>query len=283
MKKILSIQSSVTVGFVGNAVAGPVLLAMGHHPMMIDTISLAAHPGYGGRAGGPLADHLFAAQLDGLQDLGETGDIAQIMTGYLGSVGQIDSIVALLTSWQAEPSGHYILDPVMGDAGRLYVSADLADGIRTRLLPLADIITPNQFELAQLSGTDITDLDSAADAAATLLTQHAMTAIIITGVISAPVGADQTTADHKPDIGDLLIMRDGTQVWHPTTSTAKNVAGGGDLLTALFSGYLASGLAIQDAFSKASATAHTIIAASPTPRDLALLEHLGLLAESQQP
>ena len=98
MKKILSIQSSVTVGFVGNTVAGPVLLAMGHHPMMIDTISLAAHPGYGGRAGGPLADDLFAAQLDGLQVLGETGDIAQIMTGYLGSVGQIDSIVALLTS-----------------------------------------------------------------------------------------------------------------------------------------------------------------------------------------
>ena len=96
MKKILSIQSSVTAGFVGNAVAGPVLLAMGHHPMMVDTISLAAHPGYGGRGGGPFADPLFADQLPWLQALGETGDIAQIRRGYRGSSGQIDSIAALL-------------------------------------------------------------------------------------------------------------------------------------------------------------------------------------------
>ena len=271
MKKILSIQSSVTAGFVGNAVAGPVLLVMGHHPMMVDTISLAAHPGYGRRGGGPLADHLFADQLRGLQDLGETGDIAQIMTGYLGSASQIDSIVALLTSWRAETGGHYILDPVMGDAGRLYVSNDLADGSRTRLLPLADIITPNQFELAQLSGTDITGRDSAADASGLLLSQHALTAIIITGV---------TNTGHRSEIGDLLVMRDGTQIWHPADGTAKNVAGGGDLLTALFSGYLASGQALPDAFSRASATAHTIIAASPTPRDLALLENLKLVSAS---
>ena len=89
MKKILSIQSSVTAGFVGNAVAGPVLLALGHHPMLVNTISLAAHPGYGERAGGPPDDLLFSEHLQGLLKLHGINDITSVMSGYLGSSGQI--------------------------------------------------------------------------------------------------------------------------------------------------------------------------------------------------
>ena len=105
MKKILSIQSSVTAGFVGNAVAGPVLLALGHHPMLVNTISLAAHPGYGDRAGGPPDDLLFSGHLQGLLKLHGVDDIASVMSGYLGSSGQIAPIAELVTAWRDGMSG----------------------------------------------------------------------------------------------------------------------------------------------------------------------------------
>lgn len=266
MKKILSIQSSVTAGFVGNAVAGPVLLALGHHPMLVDTISLAAHPGYGARAGGPLADDRFADQIQGVMHLHGLDDIAMVMSGYLGSAGQIAPLSELVTAWRdsAGAKGDYILDPVMGDAGRLYVAPALAAGIRGTLLPIADIITPNQFELGYLSGTKITSRQSAVAAAKILLAESRLKAVLATGVSVAP----------QAGIGDIMITRDAAEIWQPASDTSHNVAGGGDLLTALFSGALATGLPLQDAFLHASKTAQAVIAASPSMRDLALLENI---------
>ena len=266
MKKILSIQSSVTAGFVGNAVAGPVLLALGHHPMLVDTISLAAHPGYGARAGGPLADDRFADQMRGVMHLHGLDDIAMVVSGYLGSAGQIAPLSELVTAWRgsAGAQGDYILDPVMGDAGRLYVAPALADGIRDKLLPLADIITPNQFELGYLSGIEITSRQSAGAAARILLAESRLKAVLATGISAGP----------HAGFGDLMITRDAAEIWQPASDTTHNVAGGGDLLTALFSGALATGLPLQDAFLHASKTAQAVIAASPTTRDLALLENI---------
>ena len=85
MKQVLSIQSSVTAGFVGNTVAGPVLTALGQHPMLVDTVTLAAHPGYGKRAGGAVPDDILAAVLDGILSLTDTSGINIVTSGYLGS------------------------------------------------------------------------------------------------------------------------------------------------------------------------------------------------------
>ncbi|MGC6497702.1 MAG: PfkB family carbohydrate kinase [Candidatus Puniceispirillaceae bacterium] len=271
MKKILSIQSSVTAGFVGNAVAGPVLLALGHHPMLVNTISLAAHPGYGERAGGPPDDQLFSVHLQGFLKLHGVDDVAAILSGYLGSPGQIAPIADLVTSWRGGMSGKgpYILDPVMGDLGQLYITPELAEGIGGRLLPLADIVTPNQFELGHLTGADVHGREDAVAAAKTLLAQHPLTAVIATGI-----------SDHST-VGDLLVCRDGTQDWHVASEMTQNVAGGGDLLTALFSGALAAGCSLAKSFRHASATVQTILGASATPRDLALLENMAILRPSR--
>lgn len=275
MTQLLSIQSSVAVGFVGNTVAGPVLTALGQHPLLVDTVLLAAHPGYGKRAGGAVPADILAAVLDGVLTLGDATRITTTISGYLGSAGQVEGIVSFIDGWRdlaadAHEGGRqqtYILDPVLGDGGRLYVAPEIAAAMVGKLLPRADIITPNQYELSFLSDRVTDNRASATDAARLLIERHHLKAVIATGV-----------ADTDGTIGDLLVGPAGDAIWQPAGASAKNVAGGGDLLTSLLAGLLNLGHPLADAFTGASKTAQAIIAASPDGRDLALLESLGDVA-----
>jgi len=275
MSQLLSIQSSVAVGFVGNTVAGPVLTALGQHPLLVDTVLLAAHPGYGKRAGGAVPADILAAVLDGVLTLGDAAQITTVISGYLGNAGQIDGIAAFIDEWRnrfshaaATPGRRvYILDPVLGDGGRLYVAPEIAAGMVDRLLPRANIITPNQYELSYLSDRNTDSLAAATDAARLLIRRHDLEAVIATGVTDA----DGTT-------GDLLVESGSNGIWQQAEGSAKNVAGGGDLLTSLFAGLLNLGHPIAEAFISASRTAQAVIAASPDGRDLSLLESLDQIA-----
>ena len=267
MSQLLSIQSSVAVGFVGNTVAGPVLTALGQHPLLVDTVLLAAHPGYGKRAGGAVPADILAAVLDGVLTLGDAARITTIISGYLGSAEQVEGIVTLIDEWRSKAAGTYILDPVLGDGGRLYVAPDIAAAMVGRLLPRADIITPNQYELSYLSGRDVDGRASAVTAARLLIDRHDLKAVIATGV-----------ADPDGMTGDLLVGRTGDALWQPAGASTKNVAGGGDLLTSLFAGLLNLGHPLADAFTGASRMAQAVIAASPDGRDLSLLESLDQIA-----
>ena len=267
MTTVLSIHSSVTAGFVGNSVAGPVLLSLGIQPLLVDTVMLAAHPGYGRRAGGAVPDDLLRDVLTGLAELTDLRRIDAVMSGYLGGAGQVTAIAAMIDMWRGMADGPYILDPVLGDAGRLYMPEDLATAIRTQLLPRADIITPNSFELAHLSGMSVGCRDSAQTAAETLLAQHGLDAVVATGI------PDPARGD-----GDLMVSGSGDSHWSPAIAGAGNVAGGGDLLTSLLAGLLAAGATPEQAFIAASGSTQRVVAASESPRDLALLENLGLVA-----
>ncbi len=270
MKQLLSIQSAVAAGFVGNSVAGPVLTALGQHPLLVDTILLAAHPGYGRRAGGAVPAAILGDVLDGLATLTELSAIGTVISGYLGNADQIDAIAGFIDGWKqssgqsaADAARRYILDPVLGDGGRLYVAPDLAEAMITELLPRADIITPNRYELSFLSGHQVEDVTAATLAAQSLIPRFQLEGVIATGIVD---GANGT--------GDLLVEASGTVVWQPARQDAQNVAGGGDLLTATFAGLLNAGNDPQAAFTRASTLAQAVIAASPDGRDLALLDHL---------
>lgn len=270
MKQLLSIQSAVAAGFVGNSVAGPVLTALGQHPLLVDTILLAAHPGYGRRAGGAVPAAILGDVLDGLATLTELSAIGTVISGYLGNADQIDAIAGFIDGWKqssgqsaADAARRYILDPVLGDGGRLYVAPDLAEAMITELLPRADIITPNRYELSFLSGHQVEDVTAATAAAQSLIPRFQLEGVIATGIVD---GANGT--------GDLLVEASGTVVWQPARQDAQNVAGGGDLLTATFAGLLNAGNDPQAAFTRASTLAQAVIAASPDGRDLALLDHL---------
>lgn len=274
MKKILSIQSSVTLGSVGNSVAAPVLTAMGHRPLAVDTISLAAHPGYGARLGSVPTKGDFAKILQALSLFDALGEVDYVISGYLGNAHQATPIKKTLTSWRRQVSdGIYILDPVLGDADNLYVEPEIADTLQSELLPLADIITPNRFELGFLANCNITNLNSAIDAGYKLLSLHPkLGAVVATGIFRE--------ASISKDIGDLLIAKHGAPLWMPASDdepiSTKNIPGGGDLLTAIITGNLASGMDLVEAAGNASQMAQRIIANSQGTRDLALIEQLHL-------
>jgi pyridoxine kinase len=266
MKRILSIQSSVTYGFVGNNVATPVLTSMGIHPLAINSVMLAAHPGYGVIAGQATpADHI-AAILDGLVKLEIVPDIDAIISGYLGHADQVATITSLIKTWRnSGATGAYICDLVLGDANKLYIDQTLADQMIDQLLPLADIITPNQFELAYLSDMPISNSDDAIIAGQNLLTsQPGLTGVIATGISNS----DQF-------VHDILITRKMHKSWDYQKRPA-GVSGSGDLFTSLLAGGLVQGMTLDAATARASNLAQTIIAKSTNPKELALLENLDL-------
>ena len=291
MKNVLSIHSTVTVGFVGNNVVGPVLTAMRLSPLLVPTVMLAAHPGYGRRVGDAVPDHIVADILSGLDEMIDMGRITAVMSGYLGTAGQTRAIAGFVDSWRRAGTGYYILDPVLGDRGRLYLPEDVARAMVATLLPRADIITPNSFELGYLAAMPVSDRPTAAAAARHLMNTHPLQAVIATGISAGPDdgindgpddgingGPDDGINDGPDGVGDLLVTRAGDEIWCHAGPDGRNVAGGGDLLTAILTGQLADGAAVDTAFRIASRTAQDIIAASDSPRDLALLENLDRVA-----
>jgi pyridoxine kinase len=267
MEQILSIQSAVALGAVGNRVAAPVITRLGHRPILVDTMVLAAHPGYGLVAGGPAhADH-FHAILKAVAHLGALPDIKGVVTGYLGAPEQVPRIASLISQWRAERAdGVYVLDPVLGDNGRLYVERDIIEAMRSHLLPQARFLTPNQFELGVLSGRTITNAADADAAAEMLLNQNpGLQAVLVTGV-----------GDDDGKIYDRLIGAD-TRHALAYAKRARGVPGGGDLLTAIFTSWIASGASLITSFTAASHDAHKIIDVSSDQLEIALFDHLHAL------
>ena len=269
MKQILSIQSAVTYGCVGNSVAAPVITRLGMQPLRVDTVSLAAHPGYGINAGGSLNQADFTDILQSLNTLNILPKIGSIVTGYLGGAGQVAPIEAIIKSWQAaRPGGRYILDPVLGDGGRLYVDAAIVATMQQRLLPLAHIVTPNQFELELMTDMPVTDVADATQAGRKMLRQNPLLkAVIATGIANT----EQGISDLKIGRHDLAERRHAKR--------PHGVAGGGDLLTAILSCWMTAGHDLDKAFAVASDDAHNIIERSPAAIDIELFDNLPLLTD----
>ncbi|WP_156816152.1 pyridoxal kinase [Oceanibaculum indicum] len=167
---VLSIQSAVAYGHVGNAAAQPALHCLGHTVWRVDTVTFSNHPGHGKFAGQVRPAAEVAAVLQGLADLGVQDQCGAILSGYLGEAATAEAIAKTVTQVKrANPQSVYLLDPVMGDAGRVYVRDGVPDAMAKMLLPLADMIAPNAFELSLLADQPVTDKDSAVAAARRLI------------------------------------------------------------------------------------------------------------------
>ena len=267
MKTVLSIQSSVSLGGVGNTMANMVLSAMGHHIARVDTVQLAAHPGYGFVAGGRLNQPDFDALIDGLIRLQVWDKIDAVMTGYMAHGDQTAKIGGLIKTMKSHrPDLPVLVDPAIGDHGRLYVDASIAQGMADHLFDKADLITPNRFELGYFTGQDITDQHDAEAAGNILLARHHhMTGIAVTGV--------QDSRPPSTGIADGWIRHDGANFYEGQAliHQPKGLSGGGDLFSALVMGYRLNGQDWQAAVAKASAKAQQILHASdaPTAGDMA--------------
>lgn len=267
-------------------------MALGCHPVTIDTVLLSNHPGHGSVQGGriPVAEQM--ALIDGLISIGVAQRAAAVLSGYLGAPEATTTVLRALGA--AHRNGNqpiYLLDPVMGDAepdgtgysaGRLYVDPAIPEAIRTRLLPEADIVTPNRFELEILTGAPVRTLADARAAALGLMRAHPPLAVIITSFDGVETPADA--------IDTLLFQAKGADIeagldiWRcRQPRLGRRFDGAGDCFAALLLGHRLTGADLPTAMAAAIAAMDPLLhlTAERGARDLALVEALPYLANRQ--
>ena len=179
MARVLAISSQVVYGPVGLNCIVPALQAQGHEVLGVPTILLSNHPGHGKPEGRATAASEMAAMIEALEKLGALKNLDAVITGYFANVEQIEIIAALTAKLGCKI---VLIDPVLGDHGKLYVSQAVAEAIRGKLLPLATILTPNVFELSWLTGLPVQTTEQAVSAARSLQIPE----VIATSLVKSP-------------------------------------------------------------------------------------------------
>jgi pyridoxine kinase len=251
---ILSVQSSVAYGHVGNAAAVFCLRRSGFEVWPVDTVAFSNHPGYGHYRGQVRPAAEVAEIIEGLKRVGAFGRCGGVLSGYLGSVDTGDVVLKAARQLKARRSSAlWCCDPVMGDHGPgLYVGADIVDFFRHKAVPAADILVPNSFELELLTGSPAESI-SAATAAATQLLSLGPRAVIVTSVGVVAPGADT--------IANLAVTSDGS--WLVTTPRLPFAAkGSGDVLAALLFAHLLNNVSVADALASAVSSVFAVVEAT---------------------
>ena len=160
---ILSIQSHVVYGYAGNTAAVFPMQRLGREVWAINTVEFSNHTGYGVWRGKVLGGELAEDLVTGLEERGVLSYCEAVLSGYLGDAAVGRAIISAVERVRAaSPGAIYCCDPVMGDYGRgIYVKPDIPDIFRNELIPIADIIAPNRFELETLVGFEIKNNDDA--------------------------------------------------------------------------------------------------------------------------
>ena len=240
---LLSIQSHVAYGHVGNSAAVFPLQRMGVEVWPIHTVQFSNHTGYGDWRGQVFDARTIREVIGGIEQRGVLGTCDGVLSGYMGGADVGAAVLdAVATVKRANPSARYACDPVIGDAGRgIFVARGIPEFMKERAVPAADIITPNQFELDYLAGRESRTL---ADALAAVKVVHGLgpRAILVTSL---------HTEDTPEETIDLLAS-DATGRFHLRTPKLPLVVNGaGDAIAALFfAHYLRSGK-IDEALSRA--------------------------------
>jgi len=183
-----------------------------------------AHPSYTGRKfGADFIDEL----LEGLRKLDLLGRVDAVLTGYLGDAPIVPMAIAALEAARAKkPEVVFACDPVMGDDGSLYVSQALAEAIARDLVPRADILLPNIFELQLLSGHTVTGLKDVRPAMQALRKKTRNALVIATGI---------PDEEHSDVITALAL--DDSGLWQAKAKRhPMGASGNGDCFAALFLG-----------------------------------------------
>ncbi len=236
---IISIQSQVVHGHVGNSAAAFPMRVLGVEVAEVPTTLLSNHPHYPTTRGRVLDASLVADLLRGVEERGLIEAGAMVLSGYLGSAAIAEEVAAfVLRARRTNPRLIYLCDPVMGDNDiGFFVPADLQAAFRERLVPLADIVTPNVFELAALSGMPVVTPADVTGAASSIGTAT----VIVTGVAAG-------------DGSVCTMLAEAGALWVATTARIDaRPAGTGDLFTGLFAARLAKGFAARPAMEAAVA------------------------------
>ena len=251
---MLSVQSAVAYGHVGNSAAVFPLQRLGFSVWPVNTVLFSNHTGYGEWRGTVLPAEDVAEVILGIEDRGVFGDCDAVLSGYLGdaSLGRV-VLDAVAKVKAANPRAVYCCDPVMGDVGRgFFVRPGIPEFVRDHAVPAADVITPNQFEIEFLTGVDIADLDAALEAAdrARALGPEV---VLITSL---------RRREAPEDVVEMLAVS-GDGAWSVGTPLLSlEVNGAGDAVCALFLAHLLRDGDPAGALSRAASSVYSVLEAT---------------------
>jgi pyridoxine kinase len=228
MRSVLSVQSHVAFGHVGNSAAVFPLQRLGFEVWPVHTVQFSNHTGYGSWTGDVFAPDLIARVIDGMEARGALAACDAVLSGYMGDAALGAVVLDAVARVKAgRPGAVYCCDPVMGDVGRgFFVRPGIPEFMRDLAVPAADAITPNQFELEWLTGIEVRSLDGAVAAGAKARALGPK-AVLLTSLSRADAPADT--------IEMLLDTADGTWVVAtPRLPLEPPPNGAGDCVAALF-------------------------------------------------
>ena len=228
--KFLSIQSAVAYGHVGNSAAVFPLQRLGHEVWPVATVQFSNHTGYGAWRGPLLAPDDVADVITGIEERGVLGQLDGVLSGYQGSAAIADVVLdAVARVRAANPRASYTCDPVMGNAtSGCFVHPDIPPILRERVVPAADVITPNQFELGFLTGTEPQTLEEIL-IAAELARKMGPRTVLVTSV---------DRAGSADDAIEMLVVDDDGAWSVQTPRLPLKANGSGDVTSALFTAHL---------------------------------------------
>ena len=248
MPTVLSVQSRVAYGHVGNAASVFPLQRLGIEAWALDTVAFSNHTGHGRWRGSVVPAAEIASLFEGIAALGILPQIDAVLSGYLGDAETGPVLLDIVEQIRgANPRALFCCDPVIGDVETgSYVTAGIAEFFRDRALALADIVTPNHFELEYLTGAPIASLAEAANAAAALRAQGPGI-VLVTSLGAAP--------DHV-----TMLAAGPAGVWTIETPRLPVVLNGcGDVTAALFLAHLLRGATLPDALALTASAIFAVI------------------------
>ncbi|MGN6570926.1 MAG: pyridoxal kinase PdxY [Pseudolabrys sp.] len=241
---LVSIQSHVAYGHVGNSAAVFALQRLGVEVWPIHTVQFSNHTGYGAWKGRVFDADLIRDLAAGLEARDVLGECDGVLSGYVGSPETGEAILdAVATVRRANPAAHYCCDPVIGDVGKgVFVRDGVEAFMREKAVRAADIVTPNHFELGRLTGRESCSLREARDAVKALHDLGPRTVLVTS------LAVDDTPADAV----DLLASDETGQYRLRTPKLTVAANGAGDAIAAMFCAHYLRGGRIGEAVSRAA-------------------------------
>lgn len=240
MKRALVISSQVAASAVGANNTAFCLRRLGVETVVLPTTLMGRHPGWGAPGGGVTPNELLSNMWDGISAQSFTFDA--VVTGYMGSLENVALAEKIIFDVKAtNKTVKVFVDPVMGDNGKLYVPVDVADAIKAKLIPSANIITPNAWEFSHIVNSDFKGRDDVKRA----LLDYSGHAVV-------------TSVEHHGLIGALCYHPKGlTYIGHEIFEKVPN--GGGDALTGILAAQILAGKSEEEAARRAVSSVFSIM------------------------
>jgi pyridoxine kinase len=250
-KKTIIIHSKVSYGYVGSNTTSFVLQSAGHDVITVPTVLYSNHLGYATVGGGAVPSSLFESILEGILKLSVEQEIDAIITGYIGNTELVQITAAFIKKLKKlNPEIFFVCDPVMGDiVPGLYVPTDVPQAIIEQLIPLADLITPNQFEFQQITGKPAVHIDEMAQQLNQLVNTLPKQ-VVITGCYLS------TT---EKNMLDICVAETNTLYLFNSPKIPVNPPGTGELFTAHLLLSMFEGADLRSAASSSATILSTVL------------------------